>query len=313
MQVLEQIEHIHQKNYQSDRLLAAKGVKKTFGLGLQGSKRPLSPPKLTDPEGSPTTAKAPEKKDIIMDPTQLQLLFDKIDMETLIKAMNEMSINYANMVTSATQQRNWNQRKTYQPNQRHQSNQPQKYEYNENSQPKKVNYCEVTKEINDNNVWVEELYNMDQPITEKRRGRPPRNNAENKERKQKAQIPEIDESGDHDEDNADELFDELEYESEELEELESFSSDCISSDEESIVKKKKDTKIVEIESPAVCLAVMEEIPTDKKVPADEKPTIEEQLNKIIDDTNIEEKYKESVKELFKNNKNLFANGLEELG
>ncbi|CAG8781550.1 5683_t:CDS:2, partial [Racocetra persica] len=108
--------------------------------------------------------------------------------------------------------------------------------------------------------------------------------------KQKAQILEIDESGDHDEDDADELFDELD-----------------------IVKKKKDTKIVEIESPAVCLVVMEEIPTNKKVLADEKPTIEEQLNKIIDDTNIEEKYKESVKELFKNNKNLFANRLEELG
>ncbi|CAG8848446.1 15795_t:CDS:1, partial [Racocetra persica] len=131
--------------------------------------------------------------------------------------------------------------------------------------------------------------------------------------KQKAQILEIDESGDHDEDDTDELFDELEYKSEELEELESFSSDCISSDEKSIVKKKKDTKIVEIESLAVCLAVIEEIPIDKKAPADEKPTIEEQLNKIIDDTNIEEKYKESVKELFKNNKNLFANGLEELG
>ncbi|CAG8590214.1 6933_t:CDS:2, partial [Dentiscutata heterogama] len=92
--------------------------------------------------------------------------------------------------------------------------------------------------------------------------------------KQKAQIPKIDESGDHDKDDADELFDKLEYE-------------------------------IKIESPAVCLAVIEEIPTDKKVFPDEKPTIEEQLNKIIVDTNIEEKYKESIKELFKNNKNLF--------
>ncbi|CAG8781548.1 5682_t:CDS:1, partial [Racocetra persica] len=47
------------------------------------------------------------------------------------------------------------------------NNQAQKYEYNENSQPKKVNYCEATEEIDDNDVWVEELYNMDQPITEK--------------------------------------------------------------------------------------------------------------------------------------------------
>ncbi|CAG8852325.1 9004_t:CDS:1, partial [Racocetra persica] len=47
-------------------------------LGLQGSKRSLSPLKLTDPEESPTTAKAPKKKDVIMDPTQLQLLFDKM-------------------------------------------------------------------------------------------------------------------------------------------------------------------------------------------------------------------------------------------
>ncbi|CAG8679161.1 12161_t:CDS:1, partial [Cetraspora pellucida] len=47
------------------------------------------------------------------------------------------------------------------------NNQAQKYEYNENSQPKKVNYCEVTEEIDDNDVWIEELYNMNQPITKK--------------------------------------------------------------------------------------------------------------------------------------------------
>ncbi|CAG8790671.1 8294_t:CDS:2, partial [Dentiscutata erythropus] len=34
--------------------------------------------------------------------------------------------------------------------------------------------------------------------------------------------------------------------------------------------------------------------TGQKAPVDEKPTIEEQLNMIIDDTNIEEKYKESL-------------------
>ncbi|CAG8790779.1 2458_t:CDS:2, partial [Dentiscutata erythropus] len=125
------------------------------------------------------------------------------DMEILIKAMNEMSINYANM---------------------------------------KVNYCETTEKIDDNAVWVEELYNIDQSSTEKRRGRP--------KNSQKQQIPEEAESYDHYEDDVDEIFDELEYESKELEELESFSSDCISSDEENILEIKKDTKLIEIESPA---------------------------------------------------------------
>ncbi|CAG8834451.1 21337_t:CDS:1, partial [Racocetra persica] len=64
---------------------------------------------------------------------------------------------------------------------------------------------------------------------------------------------------------------------------------------------------------AICLAVIEKIPIHKKASVNEKSTIEEQLNKIIEDGNIEEKYKENIKKLFKNNKNLFANGLEELG
>ncbi|CAG8477894.1 867_t:CDS:2 [Dentiscutata erythropus] len=111
--------------------------------------------------------------------------------------------------------------------------------------------------------------------------------------KQKEQIPVIDESCDHYEDDVDKIFDELEYKSKELKELKSFLSDCISSDEENMLEIKKDTKLIEIESPAVCLVVMEEIPTGQKAPVDEKPTIEEQLNMIIDNTNIEEKYKET--------------------
>ncbi|CAG8626630.1 10081_t:CDS:2, partial [Dentiscutata heterogama] len=200
-----------------------KGAKSTFGLSIQGSKQLPPPPLLTDAETNPTTAKIPDKKEVKMDSAQLQLLLDKFAQQfedatkRIIKANNE---------------------------------------YNKNNQPKKVNYCDTTEEIYSNEVWEEELYNVDQP----RRG------------KQKEQIPENDESGDHDEDDADKLFDELEYESEELEELESFSSDCVPSDEESAEgsaeesaeETEKQGKIAEIESPAVCLAVMEEIPTGKK-------------------------------------------------
>ncbi|CAG8784461.1 15926_t:CDS:2, partial [Racocetra fulgida] len=171
------------------------------------------------------------------------------------------------------------------------------------------NYCEATEEIDDNDVWVEELYNIDQPLTEKWRGRPPKNlvnNAVNQKRKrkrmvsspplnfdeamalkndievfrssqknvpimhtdkgkQKEQILTIDESDDYDEDDVDEIFDEIEYESEELEELEGFSSNCISTYEESVeeIESEEMNKIIEIESLAVCLAVMEEIPTGK--------------------------------------------------
>ncbi|CAG8644267.1 21656_t:CDS:2 [Cetraspora pellucida] len=156
--------------------------------------------------------------------------------------------------------------------------------YNKNNQPKKVNYCDTTEEIYINEVWEEELYNVDQP----QRGRLPKNminNNDNQERKRK----------------------------EELEELESFSSDCVPSDEESAEETKKSRKMVEIESPAICLTVMKEISTGKKVSVDEKSTIEEQLNKIIEEGNVDDKYKEEIKELFKNNRTLFANGLEELG
>ncbi|CAG8534618.1 22472_t:CDS:2, partial [Cetraspora pellucida] len=149
------------------------------------------------------------------------------------------------------------------------------------------------EEIYSKEVWEEELYNVDQP--------------------QREQIPENDESDDYDEDNANELFDKLEYKREELEELESFSSDCVLSDKESAEETKKSRKMMEIESLAVYLAVMEEIPTGKKVSVDEKSTIEKQLNKIIEEGNVDDKYKEEIKELFKNNRTLFANGLKELG
>ncbi|CAG8828130.1 4435_t:CDS:1, partial [Racocetra persica] len=133
--------------------------------------------------------------------------------------------------------------------------------------------------------------------------------------KQKEQILEIDKSSDHDEDDIDEIFDEIEYKSKELEELKSFSSDCVSIDEKSAeeIESEETNKIIEIKSLAVCLVVIEEILTGKTASVNKKPTIEEQLNKITEDTNIKEKYKESIRELFKNNKNLFANRLEELG
>ncbi|CAG8730012.1 1471_t:CDS:2, partial [Racocetra persica] len=74
--------------------------------------------------------------------------------------------------------------------------------------------------------------------------------------KQKVQIPEKVELDDYDEDDADEF--------EELEELESFSTDCALSDEESAEEIERDEKIIKIESLAICLAVIEEIPTEKK-------------------------------------------------
>ncbi|CAG8674357.1 12135_t:CDS:1, partial [Cetraspora pellucida] len=70
--------------------------------------------------------------------------------------------------------------------------------------------------------------------------------------KQKEYIPEEVEPSDHDEDDADELFDKIEYESEELEEIESFASDNIVTDNEG--PEELENKIVETESPAVCLA-----------------------------------------------------------
>ncbi|CAG8555305.1 16473_t:CDS:2, partial [Dentiscutata heterogama] len=103
----------------------------------------------------------------------------------------------------------------------------------------------------------------------------------------------------HDKDDANDLFDETKYENKELEEIESFLSDCVPSDEESAEETNK--------------IAIEEISTRKKVSVDEKPIIEEQLNKIVKDRNIRENLKKSVKELFKNNKILFTNKLEKLG
>ncbi|CAG8733271.1 12367_t:CDS:2, partial [Cetraspora pellucida] len=101
-------------------------------------------------------------------------------------------------------------------------------------------------------------------------------------------------SGDHDgvKNDNDNLFEEFEYEIKDLEEVESYFTDSIPvgevSDNES--EERIDNKNVEDKSPAVCLAVMEEVPTEKKVLVDEK-----------------------LPQLFKENKDLFANGLEELG
>ncbi|CAG8604067.1 8975_t:CDS:2, partial [Cetraspora pellucida] len=130
--------------------------------------------------------------------------------------------------------------------------------------------------------------------------------------KQKECILEELESGDHDEDEANELFDEMEYESEELEEVESFTSNNGPTDNDDDTEEIRE-KRVEIESPAVCLAVMEEIPTGKKAPIDEKLTVEEQLNEIVESGKVEGKYQENVRELFNKKRELFANGLEELG
>ncbi|CAG8640983.1 6343_t:CDS:2, partial [Cetraspora pellucida] len=56
---------------------------------------------------------------------------------------------------------------------------------------------------------------------------------------------------------------------------------------------------------------MKKIHTEKKAPTNENLMVEEQLNKIEKNRNLEE-YQESVKKLFKKNKELFANRLEEL-
>ncbi|CAG8759806.1 8759_t:CDS:2 [Cetraspora pellucida] len=134
--------------------------------------------------------------------------------------------------------------------------------------------------------------------------------------KQKEYVNEDMRSGDHDgdENDDDDLFEEFEYESEDLEEVESYSTDSIPVGEvsESESEGRIDDENVE-ESPAVCLAVMEEVPTEKKVPVDEKPPVEDQLVRIVDGVNIEAQYKVNVEQLFKANEDLFANGLEELG
>ncbi|CAG8797146.1 13425_t:CDS:1, partial [Cetraspora pellucida] len=114
----------------------------------------------------------------------------------------------------------------------------------------------------------------------------------------------------HDEDDTDELFNEIEYESEKLEEIKSFASDNILTDDEG--PEELENKVVKIESLAVYLVVMKKIPTEKKAHTNENPTVEEQLNKIEKNGNLGE-YQKSVKELFKKNKELFVNGLEELG
>ncbi|CAG8765324.1 761_t:CDS:2, partial [Cetraspora pellucida] len=129
--------------------------------------------------------------------------------------------------------------------------------------------------------------------------------------KQKEYIPEESKSGDYDEDEADELFDEIKYESEELEEIESFTSDSAPTDNDDTEEVRDE--MVEIESLAICLAVMEEIPTKKKALINKKLTVEEQLNEIIKSVKVERKYQESIKELFNKKRALFANGLKELG
>ncbi|CAG8649938.1 10551_t:CDS:2 [Cetraspora pellucida] len=134
--------------------------------------------------------------------------------------------------------------------------------------------------------------------------------------KQKEYVNKDMRSGDHDSDenDDDDLFEKFEYESEDLEEVESYSTDSIPVGKvsESESEGRIDDENVE-ESLAVCLAVMEEVPTEKKVPVDEKLPAEDQLVRIVDGVNIEAQYKVNVEQLFKANENLFANGLEELG
>ncbi|CAG8654284.1 1187_t:CDS:1, partial [Cetraspora pellucida] len=128
-------------------------------------------------------------------------------------------------------------------------------------------------------------------------------------RKQKECTLEEVEQSDYNEDDANKLFDKIKYESEELKEIESFASDNILTDDKR--PEELENKVLKIESLAVCLAVMEEIPIEKKAPTNKNPTVEEQLNKIKKNRNLGE-YQENVKKLFKKNKELFANGLEEL-
>ncbi|CAG8440659.1 15304_t:CDS:2 [Cetraspora pellucida] len=118
--------------------------------------------------------------------------------------------------------------------------------YIKTNQPKRVNYCDTSEEtyINKHERRFEiPIMHMDK-------------------KKQKEYILKELESGDYNEDDADELFDEIEYESKKLEEIESFAFDNILTDDEG--PEELENKIVETESSAVCLAVMEEIPTEKK-------------------------------------------------
>ncbi|CAG8756457.1 8453_t:CDS:2 [Cetraspora pellucida] len=104
--------------------------------------------------------------------------------------------------------------------------------------------------------------------------------------KQKEYVNEDMRSGDHDGDknDDDDLFEEFEYKSKDLEEVESYSTDSISVDEVSKneLKGRIYDENIEEESPAVCLAVMEEVPTEKKVSVDEKPPVKDQLVRIVD-------------------------------
>ncbi|CAG8745418.1 14741_t:CDS:2, partial [Cetraspora pellucida] len=51
---------------------------------------------------------------------------------------------------------------------------------------------------------------------------------------------------------------------------------------------------------------------EEKVSVDKKLSVKNQLVRIVDSLNIEAQYKANIKQLFKANKVLFANGLEEL-
>ncbi|CAG8673062.1 1844_t:CDS:1, partial [Cetraspora pellucida] len=81
-------------------------------------------------------------------------------------------------------------------------------------------------------------------------------------KKQKEYILKELELSDHNKDDINELFNEIEYKSEEFKKIKSFASDNILTDDEGSEKLK--TKIVKIESSAIYLVVIEEIPTKKK-------------------------------------------------
>ncbi|CAG8602592.1 1202_t:CDS:2 [Cetraspora pellucida] len=135
--------------------------------------------------------------------------------------------------------------------------------------------------------------------------------------KQKKYMNEDVRSGDHNsnKNDIDNLFEEFEYKSANFEEVESYSIDSIPVGEvlKSESERRIDDENVKKESLAVCLAVMKEVPTEKKVPIDKKLPIKDQLVRIVDSVNIKAYYKVNVKQLFKANEDLFANGLEELG
>ncbi|CAG8827090.1 3796_t:CDS:2, partial [Racocetra persica] len=93
--------------------MSTKSVKSIFGLGIQESKQLFSPPEYIEVKASFITVKASEKKEAIMNPSQLQLLQDKFSQqfEDFYGRKDKNSIEWLEAFEQTAETNNWTKEK----------------------------------------------------------------------------------------------------------------------------------------------------------------------------------------------------------